>query len=180
MTIEQLLREAARSSRGEQAGPEIERCLVKEFRKQRLKRLMPLGAAAIAAAVIVGVWLIPDRQASVVSVPVEEVSPQIAEPMEAVLPLSQPQQQVVKRVPARLKPPQATSREVRTAFYALDAGVLAEPGGTFVIRIKVPRAAMASFGLPVNQDLADQRVDADLLIGEDGTARAIRFVRTIQ
>jgi len=36
---------------------------------------------------------------------------------------------------------------------------------------------MASFGLPVNQERAESRVKADVLIGEDGLARAIRFVR---
>jgi hypothetical protein len=48
------------------------------------------------------------------------------------------------------------------------------------MRVQVPRATMASFGLPVNQDLLDQRVDADVLLGSDGNARAIRFVRAVQ
>jgi hypothetical protein len=39
------------------------------------------------------------------------------------------------------------------------------------------RAALASFGLPVNAERADERVKADVLMGHDGLARAIRFVR---
>jgi hypothetical protein len=35
---------------------------------------------------------------------------------------------------------------------------------------------MRSFGLPVNEDRLDPAVKADVLIGEDGIARAIRFV----
>ena len=36
---------------------------------------------------------------------------------------------------------------------------------------------MANFGLPVNMDRVDQRVKADVLLGADGLARAIRFVQ---
>ena len=46
-----------------------------------------------------------------------------------------------------------------------------------MVRIELPRSAMASFGLPVNIERADQRVKADVLLGADGLARAIRFVQ---
>lgn len=46
-----------------------------------------------------------------------------------------------------------------------------------VIRVEMPRSALIALGLPVNVERADQPVKADLLIGEDGLARAIRFVR---
>jgi hypothetical protein len=46
-----------------------------------------------------------------------------------------------------------------------------------VIRVHVPRSALIAFGLPVNIERADTPVKADLLVGEDGMARAIRFVR---
>jgi hypothetical protein len=46
-----------------------------------------------------------------------------------------------------------------------------------VIRVQVPRSALITLGLPVNVEHADDPVLADLLIGEDGLARAIRFVR---
>jgi hypothetical protein len=36
---------------------------------------------------------------------------------------------------------------------------------------------MRSFGLPVSEERALDRVQADVLMGEDGIARAIRFVR---
>jgi hypothetical protein len=45
-----------------------------------------------------------------------------------------------------------------------------------VVRIAVPRAAMASFGLdPDASGMADV-VEADVFIGEDGIARSVRFV----
>ena len=46
-----------------------------------------------------------------------------------------------------------------------------------VIRVQMPRPALIAFGLPVNIESADVPVKADLLVGEDGLARAIRFVR---
>lgn len=46
-----------------------------------------------------------------------------------------------------------------------------------VIRVQVPRTALASFGLPINPERADVPVKADLLLAEDGSARAIRFIR---
>ncbi len=46
-----------------------------------------------------------------------------------------------------------------------------------VVRIDVPRSSLAAFGLPVSQDRLDERVKADIIIGDDGLARAIRFVQ---
>jgi hypothetical protein len=46
-----------------------------------------------------------------------------------------------------------------------------------VIRVRMPRSALARFGLPVNLEQADVPVKADVLVGEDGLARAIRFIR---
>jgi hypothetical protein len=41
----------------------------------------------------------------------------------------------------------------------------------------MPRATLASFGLPVNAERASELIKADILIGDDGLARAIRFVQ---
>jgi hypothetical protein len=50
-----------------------------------------------------------------------------------------------------------------------------------MVRIAVPRAALASFGLmpleSVNRASTDTIV-ADVLVGDDGLARAVRFVRS--
>jgi hypothetical protein len=46
-----------------------------------------------------------------------------------------------------------------------------------IIRVEMPRSALAQFGLPVNMERANERIKADVLIGDDGMARAIRFVR---
>jgi len=68
--------------------------------------------------------------------------------------------------------------EVATDFFPLmNGGQLAPGDAGHVIRVEVPRTALASFGLPVNADRAGGRVKADVLMGEDGMARAIRFVQ---
>jgi hypothetical protein len=45
-----------------------------------------------------------------------------------------------------------------------------------ILRVELPRSALLSFGLPVDPDRASERVKADVLVGGDGVARAIRFV----
>lgn len=46
-----------------------------------------------------------------------------------------------------------------------------------VVRVELSRSALHSFGLPVNLERGSERVKADVLLGHDGVARAIRFVR---
>lgn len=68
--------------------------------------------------------------------------------------------------------------EVVTDFIPLThGGGFAAGEGAHVVRVEVPRTALARFGLPVNAESSDRRVKADVLLGEDGIARAIRFVR---
>jgi hypothetical protein len=46
-----------------------------------------------------------------------------------------------------------------------------------IVRIRLPLAALASFGFPVNEEHADEPIRADVVLGEDGLARAVRFVK---
>jgi hypothetical protein len=70
------------------------------------------------------------------------------------------------------------AQEVATEFIPLvQAGPFAEAEGGHLVRVELPRSALASFGLPVNAEAQGGRVKADVLMGEDGVARAIRFVR---
>lgn len=69
-------------------------------------------------------------------------------------------------------------REIATGFIPLaHGGGFAAGEGAHIIRVELPREALARFGLPINAEHAGGRVKADVLIGEDGVARAIRFVR---
>jgi hypothetical protein len=68
--------------------------------------------------------------------------------------------------------------EVATDFIPVTYGGAANlADGGRMVRVELPRSAMASFGLPVNMDRANEKVKADVLMGLDGLAHAIRFVR---
>jgi hypothetical protein len=45
------------------------------------------------------------------------------------------------------------------------------------VRVKLPRSALQVFGLPMNMERAREPVQADVMLGEDGRALAVRFVR---
>jgi hypothetical protein len=45
-----------------------------------------------------------------------------------------------------------------------------------VVRIEVPRSTLMMWGVPVNAERAAERVQAEVFIGEDGVARAIRLL----
>jgi hypothetical protein len=68
--------------------------------------------------------------------------------------------------------------EYATDFIPLSyGGVLRPMESGEVVRLEMPRSALIAFGLPVNVEQADAPVEAELLLGEDGMARAIRFLR---
>ncbi|HYG81823.1 MAG TPA: hypothetical protein VD861_15605 [Pyrinomonadaceae bacterium] len=68
--------------------------------------------------------------------------------------------------------------EIATDFMPLTyGGSLSQLDDGQVVRVELPRSALHSFGLPVNAERGGGRVKADVLLGHDGVARAIRFVR---
>jgi hypothetical protein len=46
-----------------------------------------------------------------------------------------------------------------------------------VWRVEMPRGALQSVGMPVAEESRAGRVQVDILLGEDGIARAIRLVQ---
>jgi hypothetical protein len=72
----------------------------------------------------------------------------------------------------------APESEVATRFIALSYGGPINPQDDgLLVRVELPRSAMLSLGWPVNMDRYAERVKADVLLGPDGLARAIRFVQ---
>jgi hypothetical protein len=70
------------------------------------------------------------------------------------------------------------AQEIATDFIPLMQGAhYAQAEGGHLVRVELPRSALASFGIPVSADAAGGRVKADVLLGDDGLARAIRFIR---
>jgi hypothetical protein len=52
---------------------------------------------------------------------------------------------------------------------ALESGI--------VVRVELSPSALIAMGLPVNTERIDSRVKADVILGDDGVARAVRFVQ---
>jgi hypothetical protein len=77
------------------------------------------------------------------------------------------------------KPDEATGdAEIATDFIPLmNRDSLGQLDSGQVMRVELPRSALMSFGLPMNMERADERIKADVVVGSDGLARAIRFVR---
>ena len=71
----------------------------------------------------------------------------------------------------------AFARDSYAGFIPLPYGEGAAPlgGSRQIVRVEVARSALASMGFPVADAAPGSYVQADVLIGEDGIARAIRF-----
>ena len=69
------------------------------------------------------------------------------------------------------------SHEIATDFFRINYSAVNLAEGGRVIRVSLPRSAMARFGLPVNMDRANEPVKADVILGIDNLPQAIRFVQ---
>jgi hypothetical protein len=77
-----------------------------------------------------------------------------------------------------LETPANTNEEIATDFLPLTYGSdLTQLDNGQVVRVELPRSVLQSFGIPINAERAGERVKADVLLGHDGVARAIRFIR---
>jgi anti-sigma factor RsiW len=87
--------------------------------------------------------------------------------------------------------PQHSTPAVADAPVSADSDVLAQDDGFIplpnaegvgpneavnMVRMEVPRSAMLELGFSVSPDRVSDRVEADVLLGSDGLARAVRFL----
>lgn len=78
-----------------------------------------------------------------------------------------------------LRPARAVPNTAEARFIALpygESGVPLEQG--VVIRLDLPSADLVQFGVPPSLRPKSERVRAEFLIGQDGMARAVRFLPT--
>ena len=62
-------------------------------------------------------------------------------------------------------------------FYRLpDADELPPVETAMVVRVELPRSSLRLMGVPISDDRADEAVEADLLLAQDGLARGVRLV----
>jgi len=59
-----------------------------------------------------------------------------------------------------------------------NAAKLADTEDVNVVRVEMPRSAMMAVGIEVSPERAEELVQADVMLGPDGLARAVRFLDT--
>jgi hypothetical protein len=67
------------------------------------------------------------------------------------------------------------AEETKTDFIALSYAANTDSGQ--IVRVKVPSSMMVSLGVATNVEKGSELVSAEVVIGDDGLARAIRFIR---
>lgn len=147
--------------------------------RQRVKlRWMPIAAGLMAASVLTG-WLLihsrpsPPQTAKRVVKPVE-----VARPLEKVAQVTAP-----PSMPRRAKPHRRRARSAAPnswesqPFYAIPYTVpLAPEERAEVVRMDLPVAAVIATGIRVKSMDPGGHAEADVLVGQDGRARAIRLI----
>jgi hypothetical protein len=178
--IENALHRLRDSSSSERAPDSLESKLLLSFRahhasKKRRRLWVP---AALAATLALAFWLR------------SPAPPALAPPAQAPRPIAQQQEQPVvrkvevvapkpgsgrkasaRRAPVRrlaAKPPTPPQEFIEIPY----APALTDYDSGRVVRVNMPGASVRSLGLPVMSD----RVQADVFLGDDGIARAIRVV----
>ena len=184
------LRLLAAADKDNQAPPRVEAALRAAYRQYYRPRraVWPWIAAwgSVAAAVLV-LWTFTAARRRSPSEPAIENRPAPAAParLEAkpapLLPVPRRAARPKRYNASARSAPAPAKREIATEFLSLvdtDLGLVED--NQQVVRVRLPRAALASFGLPVEEEDAGGRVQADVVLGGDGMARAIRFVRVSQ
>lgn len=181
--ILQALRALAEQDRGLQAAPETEALLVGEFKRRRAKggrRRVAIGIAAgfVAAGIAVTAFVATNRptplrrQATAVS-PAAAISTMAGTPVLTDIPPAPAVHRTVRKPVAAVR---AAPREMVTEFFPM-----MDPAPPFdrgqLLRVQLPASAMRSVGLPVREEHLTDPIQADVLVGEEGMPRAIRFVR---
>ena len=162
--MNELLKALADSDREREAPAAVELRLRSAFRRKYARPKWPYFAMAAAAAVALFFIVRPKPPVPPQVIAGVAVKPSIPEIAEV--------QPVVRKVTRRRPQP----REVTTEFYPLIEDAPPFERGE-LLRVSLPASAMRSVGLPVNEDRLGETVQADVLVGQEGLARAIRFVR---
>jgi len=150
-----------------------------------------LAAIAAGILVLISVLAIFWQRSSW---PDKQYDARINTPTQSVTPEPQPGEPVVDHVPDLAQQPEAPRPrrfwrhrasgndsdeiEVVTEFFPLREGEdLTVLESARLVRVELPGSALGEVGLPVNRETVNEPIKADVLLGDDGLARAIRFVR---
>ncbi|HRI03077.1 MAG TPA: hypothetical protein PLL77_04990 [Pyrinomonadaceae bacterium] len=166
-----------------------------------IRRLLMIGIpATVAAALLISLFVFRSddlpKASDVAAVPtnVETPLPQVSSSSNDVPPngdsdIKQPEQKRAQTIAASLKTSskqtkkqtvstQAVTKEkteIKTEFIALSYA--RNPDSGQIVRVKVPSSMMVTLGLVASVEKPSNLVDAEVVIGDDGLTRAIRFIR---
>ncbi len=161
----------AAESRNAAPSPDLEALLLGEFdRTRRNRRVRPFLAVGAAAAAVAGLWFVRPQPAASLQISLAKpeapwsalAGPQIAAP------------RVSEPAPARspIRPVPAEQPFFPIPYVTpLDPYERAE-----VVRMELPVSALIAAGVPIDTDDAGANVQADVVVGQDGRARAVRLV----
>jgi hypothetical protein len=197
-TLTSSLRLLAEEDASLNAPPEIEQKLRQAFRARAVvarRSYVNYWVAGIAAVLLIAIGVIAinwrtEQQPQQMNAGATEKAPEIKQEPRLDSPETpkreEEAQQVAQKPPRRRtvhRTPRAevanhVQREIATDFMPLGylSPATLQDGGQ-IIRVELPRSALVNFGLPVNMDRYHEKVKADVLLGVDGLAHAIRFVQ---
>ena len=166
-----------------------------------LRRLLMIGVpATVAAALLISLFVFRSadlpKASDVAAVPTnaETSLPQVSNASNDVPPvvdsdvklLEQKRPQTIatnlKSSPKQIKKQNASTQaiakektEIKTEFIALSYA--RNPDSGQIVRVKVPSSMMVTLGLVASVEKPSNLVDAEVVVGDDGLTRAIRFIR---
>lgn len=188
----------------EEAPARVEAALLAAFRQQvaaptnvialpvKHRYWAPWRLGAIAAGILLLISMLvafwqrspkPPEERAVVPRPVSSPGPQNPpltppEPPVERDHMAAEQPQKPRRVRRQATGNNGDEAEVVTQFFPLREGEdLTALESVRLVRVELPGSALSEVGLPITPESANEPVKADVVLGQDGLARAIRFVR---
>jgi hypothetical protein len=189
---------------GEEPSARVDALLLAAFRAQtaatasstiipaqgRVWRWSSWKLAAVAAGILILISVMaifwrsassrmPQREERVVApTPLNTPGPQAEPPVGRDQVADKRPKNLPKRVHRHASVKSPDEAEVVTPFFPLREGEdLTTLDGLQVVRVELPGSALGEVGLPFDPETAHESVKADVVLGQDGLARAIRFVR---
>lgn len=161
-------------------------------RQSRARHLSSWKLAAVAAGILILISVMATlwrsansqqpRQEIHVVLPTPISSPTSPKPAETPVGSDQVAVKQAENRQRRARPEAvkdgSADAEVVTRFFSLREGEdIAALESLQLVRVELPGSALSEVGLTVDPEMAAEPVKADVVLGQDGLARAIRFVR---
>ncbi len=164
----------------EQPGAHVRDALFRAHRERVGRRPWLRYAAAAALVVGLGTWSLARHRApvAVTQGPVAAIPVTAPVPERTVVTQNFPEARPRPRVRRKSSSVRAAEVPPDPPFMAIPyAPPILEDDRIEVYRVRMPRATVAGYGLPIEPGFLGGSVTADLAVGNDGIARAVRFVR---